>query len=276
MVIIKIFNLSCLIIFSSLFLQKIINKSGEVTMSRKTFCFVFLFLCVSQIVGQNGDKYKKISWRVYHSTNWRDYVDYQSDEWKNMPIEEKDALLQIPIEELKTMSTKELIEASVNCLFARGIGRFSGIDNYYEEIYNKFNGFRELTARNDVCKSIIEYYEIIDLRKEILSTTDSSFKYQVQRLEHLIGHPIILEKFNPVEINQLIFLLKEKYFEKASILEFTDHDQISTVYALAKLLERKDELTKQQIYGIKNIDMLLHTGTFLTKDVRDQILSIAK
>jgi hypothetical protein len=156
------------------------------------------------------NKYKNINWRIYHSLNWKDYVDYKSEEWKNMPFKEKNSLFQIPTKELQAMYTNELIEASVDCYFARGIGKFSTINSYYEEIYDGFNGFRELTMREDVGTKIIDYYGGLRLQTGASSKAGLTMKKQVQILEYLIIHPRIIVKFRPDELDQLFSKLKEK------------------------------------------------------------------
>ena len=236
-----------------------------------------LFLFTYSLLGQDINKYKSISWRVYNSLNWKDYVDYKSEEWKNMSFKEKGDLLQIPTIELQTMSTDELIEASIDSYFARGIGKFSTINSYYETIYNCFNGFRELIMRKDVVIKMINHYKVMNLRSESLSQAGLSMKKQVQILEYLIVHPKVLERFTSDQFSQLLSILKEKYTEKTNMIStYSEQDIIPNVYAIARLLENKDPQTRLKLHAVDQIDMFLGSGIFLTHETLNQILAISK
>jgi hypothetical protein len=194
-----------------------------------------------------------------------------------MPIEQKNSLFQIPAEELKTMSTFELIEASIDCFFARKVGKFSTMGGYYEEIYNNFNGFRELTMRQDAGKKIITYYKDMQLQTEAGSPAGLSIKKQLQILEYLIVHPKILEKLKPEELGQLLSNLKEKYTVKTTMAAvYREREMVSNVYAIAKVLEKKDQQTRSRLYDIDQIHIFLGSGIVLTKETRDKILNICK
>lgn len=53
-------------------------------MFKKSFLVLCLFIFTYPLVGQDMNKYKNIDWRIYHSLNWKDYVDYKSEEWKKI------------------------------------------------------------------------------------------------------------------------------------------------------------------------------------------------
>ncbi len=246
-------------------------------MLKNYFLVLFVLIFTSSLAGQDMNKYKNISWRIYHSLNWKDYVDYESEEWKNIPIEEKNSLFQIPTEELKAISTDELIEVSIDCYFARRIGKFSTIDSYYEEIYKGFNGFRELTTRKDVSRKMIDYYKGLNLQAVTSSQAGLPMKKQVQILEYLIVHPMILMWLNPEELAQLLSNLKEKYAEKTTMTTFySEQDMVPNVYALARMLEKKDQQTSIRLHNVDKIDIFLGSGIFLSRETREQILNICK
>ncbi len=244
---------------------------------KKLSLLVLLVVCYFVSSGQVVEKYKKINWRIYHSQKWREYVDYKSDEWKNMSIEDKNSLLQIPVDELKTMSTDQLISVSIDCIFARTIGKYSSMDKYYEEVYNSFNGFRELTAREDASIKLINYYKGMNIRAEAPSPAGLTIGRQVQILEYLIGHPKLLGRFNSQQMSTLLADLLNKYDEKTTTVDLKgDQNRISNVYAVAKVLERKDRQTNRRLRSIEHIDVFMNSGVLLTEKTRDQILSIGK
>jgi len=244
---------------------------------KRQFLLVLLVLCFSLSFGQVPDKYRKLDWRLFHSLNWRGVVDYQSEEWKNMPIESKKSLLQIPPGELQSLSIKALIEASIDCFFARKIGKFSIMDRYYEEVYEGFNGFRELVRRDGVGKELIGYYGDMDVASGASSEAGLSMKRQVQILEYLIVHPKILDNLGPAEMNQLLGCLKDKYAEKILVVGvYSERDRISTIYALARVLDRMDLQISTRLHNIDQIDVFLSSGILLTAKARDEILKICR
>ncbi len=243
-------------------------------MFKKYFIFC-LFIFVYSLSGQNINKYKNTNWRNYNSIAWRSYVDYTSEEWKNMSIKEKKSLFQIPIEELQKMTTDELIEASVECFFSRRIGKFSTMDNYYKEIYDNFNGFRELIMRKDTGRKMIDYYRNKDLAIKTLSKGGLTTKKQVQILEYLIVHPEILVKLKQDELYKLYSYLREKYLMKINMKTiYSEQDVIPNVYAIARVLERKDLQVRNKLYSVDQIKIFLRSGILLTEKTRDQILKI--
>ena len=244
-------------------------------MFSKFFLALCLFMITNSFSAQEINKYKQINWRIYHSANWRDYVDYESEEWKKIPYREKNSLLQIPDEELNTMLTDELIEVSVDCFYARDFVMFASINRYYNSIYTLFNGFREMTQRPDVCEKIIRYYKYLQVDSEILSPAGLTTRDHNKILEYFIVHPEILSKFSPVELHQLLNSLKDKYIVKKSMTDvYTEKDIIPNIYALARILEKLDQQTNIRIHNIENIDLFLDSGRMLTRETRDQILSI--
>lgn len=243
-------------------------------MLKKFFIVLFFFIFSSSLIGQ-VTKYKDIDWRIYHSLKWKNYVDYRSNEWINMSIEEKKSLLQIPIEELKLMSTDALIQVSIDCYYTRRIGKFSTINSYYDEIYNNFNGFRELTAREDVCQKMIKYYKDLDLHASNTSPAGLTVKEQVQIIEYLLVHPKIFVKLKLGEFDQLFFNLRKKFEEKTTMTAiYSEQDMIPNFYALARILVKKDQQTSIKLHNVDNIDLFLGSGIFLTRETRDQILNI--
>ena len=246
-------------------------------MFKKSFLVLCLFIFTYPLAGQDMNKYKNIDWRIYHSLNWKDYVDYKSEEWQKMPFKEKNSLFQIPTEELQAMSTDELIEVSIDCYFARKIGKFSTIKSYYEENYDGFNGLRELSMREDIGKKIIDYYGGLQLQTGASSPAGLTMKKQIQILEYLIVHPRIIVKYKPDELDQLLSKLKEKYAEKTTMTAiYSEQDIVPNVYALARVLEKKDQQTSTRLHNVDKIDIFLGSGIFLTRETRDQILNICK
>ena len=243
-------------------------------MFKKYFIFC-LFIFVYSLSGQNNNKYKDLDWHIFHSLNWKDYIDFKSEEWKSMSIEEKKSLFQIPIEELQKMTTDELIEASVDCFFSRRIGKFSNMDSYYKEIYNSFNGFRELIKRKDIGRKIIDYYRNLDPTIRTLSKSGLKMKKQIQILEFLIVYPEILVQLKQDELGKLFLYLREKYSRKIKMASiYSEKDVVPNVYALARVLERKDLQVRNKLYSVDQINIFLGSGIILTGKTRDQILKI--
>jgi len=139
------------------------------------------------------------------------------------------------------------------------------------------NGFRELTLIEDASGKMIDYYKGMNLNTETSSPAGLSIKEQVQILEYLIVHPKILEMIKQNELGQLLSYLKEKYTEKTMMTAvYNERDIIPNVYALARVLDKKDPQTSIRLHNVDQIDIFLGSVIFLTRETCDQILDICK
>lgn len=235
------------------------------------FCFV-IYGCA--LFGQNIQNYKNLDWRIFHKLNFSDYVDIQSEEWKNMHPKDKKALLQIPTTELKTMSTKELLEAYIDCRYTRSFFLFPEVDTYYEKLYRSFNGVRELISRTDVVEEIIKYYADMDPQSNKISPAGIQMPFQIQFIEYLIGDPNLLEKFSYGQLRIIAVELVKKYQIKIQSVDFEDSLE-SNIYAIAQVLRCKAIGKGDELAKIDDITFLQKTGRKTNDSISAQVINLA-
>lgn len=244
-------------------------------MFKKSFfiCCFFVFSCA--LFAQNLDKYKNIDWRIYHQLNFSDYVDINSEEWKNMPKKEKKALMQIPESELKAMSTKELVEAYLNCAYTRSFFLFSKVDKYYDKLRRGFNGVNELINRPDVTDEIIKYYLNMDPQDNTINSAGIQMPFQIQFIEYLIGNPDLVKKFNSEQLCLIASELVNKYQIKSNIQPIVIENFESNIYAISRVLGRDETGKKNEMYSIDGINFLHKTGRIPNDNIASQIINLA-
>lgn len=243
-------------------------------MINKIIFILCCFILINSSLGQNYDKFKKINWRIYHQLNFSDYVDIHSTEWKSMSIKVKDSLLQIPENELKAMSTKELIEAYINCRFARNFFLWPNVTQYYDELFSAFNGTRELLDRVDAPDELIKYYKNMNPIENTISLSGVPVQFQIQFIEYLIGNPSIVEKINIKQLYLFISELVKKYEIKREIPSTYIENLQSNIYAISQLLSHKD-MNNLELYNVNGISLLRKSGRIPNKNISTQIIYLA-
>jgi uncharacterized protein YihD (DUF1040 family) len=234
--------------------------------------FIFTYL----LIGQDMNKYKNINWRIYHQLNFSNYIDINSEEWKNISPKEKKELMQIPENELKTMSTKELIEAYINCAYTRSFFLFSEVDKYYEKLYKGFNGVNELLNRTDATDEIIKYYLTMDPQDNTISIAGIQMPFQIQFVEYLIGNPDMVRKFNTEQLRIITLELVKKYQIKSKIQPGVIENLESNIYAISSILWRDDTGKQNELSVIVGINSLRKTGRLINDTIASQIINLAK
>ncbi|MFA4920629.1 MAG: hypothetical protein WC611_00670 [Candidatus Neomarinimicrobiota bacterium] len=246
-------------------------------------CFAWKFFIISCFFiltyfasGQDIDKYKNVNWRIYHQLNFTDYIDVNSDEWKNISQMCKKELLQIPKSELKQMSTRELIEAYINCAFTRSFFLYSEVDEYYKQLGRGFNGVNELINRTDVTNEVINYYVSLDPKSNSVSTSGIEAPCQIQFLEYLIGNPGLVERFDLEQLRLVISELIKKYEIKKGAIQHIYIDSIgSNIYAISKLLCRSETGKQKELFILEGINTLYQTGRLPNDKIDSQIINLA-
>jgi hypothetical protein len=220
-------------------------------------------------------KYKNISWRIYHQLNFSDYVDINSSEWKSISPKEKKELMQIPNNELKAMSTEDLIKAYINCAYTRSFFLFSEVDEYYEQLYQGFNGVGELLNRPDVTNEVIKYYIQMDPQDNTMSASGIQMPFQIQFIEYLIGNPVLVSKFDSEQLRLLTSELVKKYkikIQKQSVIIETLE---SNIYSLSRLLSRNETGKQDIMLTIEGISYLQKNGRIPNDEITSQIINLS-
>ena len=183
--------------------------------------------------------------------------------------------MQIPEDELLTMPTEKLIQAYIDCAFARNFFLHSSIESYYNELYNSFNGVRELMKREDAFEEIIKFYSSMDSQDSAISAAGLPMRFQIQFVEYLIGNPRLLEGSNHEQLLNLATELIKKS-ERRTAIQYAEDNLQSNTYALAQLLASPSSNRKNDLIQIDQIDFLLKTGRIPNEAITFQILNLAK
>jgi len=244
-------------------------------MLKKTFLVLCLLIFTYPLVGQDMNKYRNINWRIYHQLNFSDYIDINSAEWKSISPKEKKELMQIPENELKTMSTKELIEAYINCAYTRSFFLFSEIDEYYKHLYQGFNGVNELINRRDAVDEITKYYIAMNPQDNAVSTAGIQMPFQIQFIEYLIGSPEIVKKIDSEKLHLIVSELVKKYQIKTQIQSALTETLESNIYAISRLLDRSDTGKQNELTMVVGITTLHKTGRIPNDKISYQIINLA-
>lgn len=81
-----------------------------------------------------------------------------SQVWKSFNThDEMIKAVQVPDSVLKRLSTKDLIQTCLSYPLAFDYLAFDNLKNGYERTFKNFNGFRELTSRNDAGKELLRF-----------------------------------------------------------------------------------------------------------------------
>lgn len=244
-------------------------------MLRNSVLIFCLFISTYSLTAQDMNKYKNINWRIYHQLNFSDYVDVNSEEWKSISPKEKKALMQIPENELKTMTTKELIEAYINCAYTRSFFLFSEIDKYYQKLYRGFNGVHELLNRSNAVEEIIKYYISMNPRDNTVSYGGIQMPFQIQFIEYLIGNPDLVQKFNSKQLRLIVSELVRKYQIKTQIQPVVIETLESNIYALSRLLSRNETGKQNVVLSIEGINPLQKSGRIPNDKIASQIINLS-
>ncbi|MCX6151790.1 MAG: hypothetical protein NTX22_14800 [Ignavibacteriales bacterium] len=244
-------------------------------MLKKSFLVLCLFILSYSLFGQNMDKYKNINWRIYHQLNFSDFVDINSEEWKNMSKKEKKELMQIPENELKTMSTKDLIETYINCAYTRSFFLYSDVDKYYEKLKRSFNGVNELLNRQDAVDEILRYYLKMDPKDNTISTGGIQIPFQIQFLEYLIGNPDFVKKISSSQLPLIATELIKKYQMKIKTSPLIIETIESNIYAISRLLCRNETGKHNKLTSLESIHSLQKTGRLPNDRIASQIINLA-
>jgi len=244
-------------------------------MKRQIFFALCLAVWCTAAFSQGNQRYKELNWRVFHWVNFSKYVDINSAEWKNMPLQDKKALMQIPDDELKAMSTRELIDAYVECAFTRNLFLYSEIDVYYDQLYRGFNGVGELMQRKDVVDEVVKYYSAMDPQSSVISPAGIPMRFQMQFMEYLIGNPRMVEKCTIEQQRALVRELLRQSARRGAI-QYADDNLESNAYALAQLLDKSTASTANELTQLEGSLWLRKTGRLPNDHLSSKVIELAE
>ena len=209
-----------------------------------------------------------ISFTQTSDREW-DYSEYwqKSKSWTNQTsYQEKLNECQIPEKLLKEMSTESLVKTCLNFPFLLDVYAFDNIQDGFDRITSKFNGFKELYSRGGAATAILGHYKKIknehinkpDLLDEKYKAMPGKFVIELDNLELLLAQNEIIQKLAKSEKLALAKECIQKHDQKCHNTQLYGIDNIqSTVLILGRLLQIENE------YVIK--DNNLNSDEFIKK-----------
>jgi len=202
------------------------------------------------------------------------------DEWKAISHPKRLKVLNIEQEELKNLSNIQLIGACHDYPYTINIFAFNNYDEGYLNVYNNFNGLRELHRRSNIGEDLVDFYSN-------MSTGGFKVKYMLYNkyfnqlklvfFEVLLTKEDILTKFTNNQKQKLVEACVEKYYEKekntrtfeGEAIFSNSNKKLSLVIACRLILLDGDE--KNKISAIQ----FLKSDTF-NKDAIENIILISR
>lgn len=135
-------------------------------------------------------------------------------EWKTNSYAERLKILNVEEETLKNLSNIQLIGACLDFQYTINLYAFNSLDEGYENVFDIFNGLRELHKRNDIGKDLIYFYSKmgldgfggeLDIYNENFDLTKFTF------FEVLLSREEIILKMDQSERGQLVDECVKKY-----------------------------------------------------------------
>jgi hypothetical protein len=200
-----------------------------------------------------------------------------SELWKELTTSKQmDDVCVVPDDIILTLSTKGLL---LTCLdYPRLIDVFcsNSLQAGFDFQVNHFNGLKELYSREDIYKTILEYYAEIDIQKCFMRL-DSEYPdfFQVALLELMLAQDEAIKSYDENEKSDLLYLsianLEKRREKKESIGR-----QVSTAHLLSRILEIGYPESIDRIEKKEAFDAFTKTGIVLDTAVIDEILEAAK
>ena len=139
-----------------------------------------------------------------------DYSDFKvkAKTWKPLTsYEEKINDCQIPSIMLKSMSTEGLVETCLTFPFYMDIFAFNNLQEGFQKISSKFNGFEELFKRNDAGIIILKRYEALqpdNFDDTWTNIQKGNLGWKLSYIEILLAQNEIINKLNKIDRLELL------------------------------------------------------------------------
>jgi len=180
---------------------------------------------------------------------------------------------QIPLEILSTITTKELVEISLNYPQFNNYIAFNDEREGVNNIIKRFNGLQELSQRTDCINELIIAYENYPIITQIQTEPNSESyhtPYKLPFLELVLSDNLFLSQLNSEDLETIRKIAINKYALKLENHEVYSFFNIKTTMLLAAIIIDKQNNTtnsQEERYIIKSFikDYNLLQPDLLTK-----------
>lgn len=205
-----------------------------------------------------------------------------SEERQNITWEEVKRAEQIPDSILSTVPTEELIQAYVDHRFTGLMFAHDNLQDGFAQVYNDFNGLREILKRKDASRKLIVYYQSMDpgaYDPNWVSARIGRFTFTFVFVEVLLAQEIIIEQLTRSEVKTLLSELLKKHESKT--VHRKEHSIIglgTNAFCIGRLIELKGKENgfTQLLLQVSGMQYLLKTGRLQNNDILPALIQIAK
>ena len=231
----------------------------------RKICILFLIIVFPTISFAQNDE---ITW---------DYpVKPGTKEWKNLKTyQERLDAYNIPQHILKTITTEELVKTCLKYPEFRLIFTRNSLQQGYNYIRTKFNGFKELELRIDAGHELLKVYK--NYKPENINNKSSTLKkgrhvLKFTYIEILLANNNILKNLNAKTSQELLTECLKKYKKKKDKQStYSIIGLETTVLIIARI--QKENLTKNNSkFDNEVFNLFVHNGILINPQILDEIV----
>ena len=174
-----------------------------------------------------------------------------TDEWAAFKTGEQMVnACQIPLEILRTLTTKELVEISLNYPLFNNYMAFNDERKGVNSIITRFNGLRELSQRADCVNELIQAYVNFPIITQIPKDPNSKFyhtPFKLPFLELVLSDNLFLSQLNSEDLEVIRKIAINKYALKIENPEvYSFHNIRTTMLLAAMIIDKQNKTTNSQ------------------------------
>lgn len=208
----------------------------------KSILLVVLIYCCNSIItiGQSNE------------AKWSYPVKPGMPEWASLKTDiDKFNACQIPEDIIDTISTTDLLELCIEFPLFHRIILHDNMLHGMDALTEKFNGFAELSERNNLDKILIEKYRSLQIPKDYDSLSETEIKRIVAeawRLEIILVRFGLSDSCSPEYIKDYVAESHAKYVTKRNNPQvFSSFSYVLPFYMLTKSLSKSSPESREQL-----------------------------
>ncbi|MDR1200796.1 MAG: hypothetical protein LBL58_04065 [Tannerellaceae bacterium] len=219
---------------------------------------LLLFCLVSCVLNAQTATEKNVTWNFP--------VNPGTPKWKELKsYEEQLSAYNIPEEMMKKISTPELVKVCLAYPEWGVINAFNDRRIGLNNMMSRFNGFRELFARNDAAKELIKIYSKLDplaIGNDWTLLQKGNYGFHINCIELLLSHGMMLAKLDEQDTRTLLEDVILKYNSKKRLPDVYSLWDLSPTAGLCLCIFDRDGKSSKN-----DAKLLLLKRTFMSEDI---------
>lgn len=187
----------------------------------KKFLSLFMILLSFVAIGNVFADDFEITQNTDVSTEYTEFMEsvyeiINSPNWKTMSRRERGMVCQLPSELIDTLTTKELIQTTLDYPFFIDIYAFNTVEMGYNAVLNGCNVLQTLVSRTDRADAVLEFYDNAHVVSALNTSFDKKQYFDLDKLELLIVQDDFTAAMTDEQKDRLIDIAENKYLEKTN------------------------------------------------------------